>query len=125
MNNATVQLYHVLLENYLINFQCTIAFTTTTVRLSQKRLLARIIRLWAVSTLFLCRRLTLSSLKNRIIKSEDVLPGHNVQLFENEDCESAMNDSDAFTVLSDTFPGFREDQPIAITYESGSRNGED
>ena len=67
---------------------------------------------------------TVSSLKNRIIKSED-LSGGNVQLFEDEASESAMNDSDALTLLSDTFPGFIEDQPIAITYESGTTNGED
>jgi hypothetical protein len=67
---------------------------------------------------------TVSSLKNRIVKSED-LSGHNVQLFEDESSESAMNDSDALTLFSDTFPGFIEDWPIAITYESGTKNGED
>ena len=67
---------------------------------------------------------TMSSLMNCIIKSEDV-SGHDVQLFENEGSESAMNDSDALTLLSDTFPGFTEDRPIAITYESGTKNGED
>jgi hypothetical protein len=51
------------------------------------------------------------------------ISGHNVQLFEDES-ESAMNDSDALTLLSDTFPGFIEHQPIAITYESGTKNGE-
>jgi len=65
-----------------------------------------------------------SSLKNCIIKSEGV-SGHNVQLFEDEGSDSAMNDSDALTLLSDTFPGFIEDQPIAITYESGTQNGKD
>ena len=67
---------------------------------------------------------TVSSLKNRIIISED-LSGYNVQLFEDEASDSAMSDSDALTLLSDTFPGFTKDQPIAITYESGMRNGED
>jgi len=67
---------------------------------------------------------SVSSLKNRIIKSEDV-SGHNVQLFEDEGSTSAMNDSDALTLLSDTFPGFIEDRPIAITYQSGTTNGED
>ena len=65
-----------------------------------------------------------SSLKNYIIKSEDV-SGHHVQLFEDEGSESAMNDSDALTLLSDIFPGFIEDRPIAITYESGTTNGGD
>jgi len=45
--------------NNLINFQCTIAFTTMIVALSQKRLSTRMTPLWAVSTLFLCPRLTL------------------------------------------------------------------
>ena len=67
---------------------------------------------------------TVSSLKNFLIKSED-LSGHDVQLFEDERSQSAMNDSDALTLLSDTFPGFIEDKPIAITYESGTTNGED
>ena len=56
--------------------------------------------------------------------SEGIL-GHNDQLFEDEDTESAMNDSVVLTLLSDTFPGFTEDRPIAITYESGTTNGED
>ena len=65
---------------------------------------------------------TVSSLKNRVITSED-LSGHNVQLFEDESSDSAMNDSDVLTLLSDTFPGFIEDRPIAITYELGTKNG--
>ena len=67
---------------------------------------------------------TVSSLTNRIIISED-LSGHNVQLFEDGASDSAMNDSDAFTLLSDTFPGFRDDRPVAITYVSGTKCGED
>ena len=66
---------------------------------------------------------TVSSLKNRIIISED-LSDHNVQLFEDGASESPINDSDALTLLSDTYPGFLEDRPIAITYESGTKNGE-
>jgi hypothetical protein len=65
-----------------------------------------------------------SSLKNCIIKSED-LSGHNVQLFEDEGSESAMNDSYPLTLFSDTFPGFIEDRPIAITYELGMKDGEE
>jgi len=45
-------------ENNLINFQCTIAFTTMIVGLSQKRLSTRTIPLWAMLTLFLCPHLT-------------------------------------------------------------------
>jgi hypothetical protein len=77
-----------------------------------------------VNTLSVSPPHTVSSLKNRIIKSEDLL-GNNVQLFEDEDSESATNDSDALALLSDTFPGFTEDRSIAITYESGTTNGED
>ena len=46
-------------ENNLMNFQCTIAFTTMMVGLSQKHLSTRAIPLWAVSRLFPCHRLTL------------------------------------------------------------------
>ena len=67
---------------------------------------------------------TVFSLKNCVIIAEDLL-GHDVQLFEDESSDSAMNDSDALSPLSDTFPGFIEDQPIAMTYESGTTNGED
>jgi hypothetical protein len=66
---------------------------------------------------------TVSSLKIFIIKSEDV-SGHNIQLFEDEDSEPAMKDSDVLTLLSDMFPGFVEDRPIAITYELGTENSE-
>ena len=67
---------------------------------------------------------TVSSLKNCIIKSEDIV-GHDVQLFADEGSESAMDDSDALTLLSDTFPGFIENRPVAITYELGSKTGKD
>ena len=77
-----------------------------------------------VNTLSVPPPYTVFSLKNCVIKSEDV-SGDNVQLFEDEDSESAMNDDDALTLLSDMFPGFIEDRPIAITYESGTKDGED
>ena len=77
-----------------------------------------------VNTLSLPPPHTVSSLKNCIIKSED-LSGHNVQLFEDGASNSAMNDSDELTLLSDTFPGSTEDRPIAMTYEAGTKNGED
>ena len=77
-----------------------------------------------VNTLSVPPPYTVSSLKNCVIKSEDV-SGDNVQLFEDEDSESAMNDDDALTLLSDMFPGFIKYRPIAITYESGTENGED
>ena len=53
------------------------------------------------------------------------ISGHNFQLFEGEGSESAMHDNDVLILLSDTFPGFTEDRSIAITYESGMKNGED
>ena len=67
---------------------------------------------------------TVFSLKNHIIKSEGV-SGHNVQLFEDEGSDLAMNDSDVLTLCSDAFPGYIEDRPIAITYESAMKNSED
>ena len=76
-----------------------------------------------VNTLSLPPPHTVSSLKNRII-NEEAVSGYNVQLFEDEGCDSAMNDSDPLTLLSDTFPGFKEDQPVAITYELGTKNDE-
>ena len=87
----------------LTNFQCTIAFTTMMVRLPQKRLSTRTIPLWGRVNTFCAPPHTVSSLKNHIIKSEDV-SGHAAQLFEEEGSESAMNDSDVLTLLSDTFP---------------------
>ena len=77
-----------------------------------------------VNTLSVPPPYTVSSLKNCVIKSEDV-SGDNVQLFEDEDSESAMNDDDSLTLLSDMFPGLIEDRPIAITYESSTKDGED
>ena len=76
-----------------------------------------------VNTLSVLPPHTVSCLKNFIIRSKGI-SGHNVQLFEDEGSESAMNDSVALN-LSDTFPGIIEDQPIAITYELGAKNGED
>ena len=62
---------------------------------------------------------TASSLKNHIIKSEDV-SNHAAQLFEEEGSESAMNDSDALTLLSDTFPSLLlfKDTPEISTHLS-------
>ena len=77
-----------------------------------------------VSTLSVPPPHTVSSLKNLIVMSEG-MSGHNVELFEDEASESAMDDSDALTLLSGTFPGFTEDRSIAITYDSGTTNGED
>ena len=56
---TALQLYYVLSEINLTNFQFTIAFMMMMTRLSQKHLSTRTIPLWAVSTLFVCPRLTL------------------------------------------------------------------
>ena len=77
-----------------------------------------------VNTLSVPPPYTVSSLKNCVIKCEGVL-GDNVQLFEDEDSESAMDDDDALNLLSNMFPGLIEDRPIAVTYESGMKNGKD
>ena len=125
MNNVTVQLYYVSLENrphefsvYYLVYDDDGEIVKTSFNSDENNP-----SLGRINTLSVPPPHTVFSLKNRIIRSEDV-SGHNVQLFEDGDSESAMNDSDAFTFLSDTFPGFTEDRPIAITYESGTTNGE-
>ena len=70
-----------------------------------------------VNTLAIPPPHTVASLKNYLIKSEDIL-GRDVQIFEDEDSESPMNDTDAIALLSDSFPGCMEDQPIAVTHEA-------
>jgi hypothetical protein len=69
-----------------------------------------------VNTLAIPPPHTVGSLKNHLIASENIL-ARNVQIFEDEDGESPMNDTDAIALLSDSFPGCMEDQPIAVTYE--------
>jgi hypothetical protein len=125
MNNVTVKLYYVLSGNrpheFLVYYR---VYDDDGEAISKMFFGDNNPSLGRVNTLSVPPPHTVSSLKNRIIKSEDI-SGHNVQLFEDEGSESAMNDSDALTLLSDTFPGFEEDQPIAITYEPGVKNGED
>jgi len=125
MNNVTVRLYHVLSENrphessvYYRVYDDDGEIVSKTSFNENNPSLGR------VNTLSVPPPHTASSLKNCIIKSEDV-SGHNVQLFEDEGSGSAMNDSDALNLLSNIFPGFTEDRPMAITYESGTKNGED
>ena len=69
-----------------------------------------------VNTLAIPPPHTLASLKNHLIKSENILV-RDVQIFEDEDGESPMNDTDTIALLSDSFPGCMEEQPIAVTYE--------
>ena len=69
-----------------------------------------------VNTLAIPPPHTIASLKNHLIKAENIL-GRDVQIFDDEDGESPTNDTDAIALLSDSFPGCMEDQPIAVTYE--------
>jgi hypothetical protein len=124
MNNVTVQLYHVLSENRPDEFSVYYCVYDDDGEIASKTSFdENNPSLGRVNTLSVPPPHTVSSLKNLIIKSED-LSGDNVQLFEDEGSESAVEDSDALILLSDTFPGFKEDRPIAITYESGTKNGE-
>jgi hypothetical protein len=76
-----------------------------------------------VNTLAIPPPHTLASLKDHLIKSENIL-ARDVQIFEDEDSESPMKDTDVIALLSDSFPGCMEDQPIAVTYEmQGARVG--
>ena len=125
MNNVTVQLYYVLFEHRPHQFSVYYrVYDDDGDIVSKTSFDENNPSLGRVNTLSLPPPHTVSSLKNRVITSED-LSGHNVQLFADESSDSAINDSDALTLLSDTFPGFIEDRPIAITYESGTKNGED
>ena len=125
MNNVTVQLYYVLFKHQPHKFSVYYRiYDDDGDVVSKTSFDENNPSLGRVNTLSVPPPHTVFSLKNRVIASEDV-SGHDVQLFEDESSDAAMNDSDAFTLLSDTFPGFIEDQPMAITYESGTTDGED
>ena len=125
MNNVTVKLYHVLSQNrpHKISVYYRI-YDGDGETVSKTSYSESDPSLGRVNTLSVPPPHTVSCLKNFIIMSEGI-SGHNVQLFEDEGSEFAMNDGDALSLLSDTFPGFIEDQPMAITYESGTTDGED
>ena len=125
MNNVTVKFYCVLSQNRPHKFSVYYrVYDGDGETVSKTSYSESDPSLGRVNTLSVPPPHTVSCLKNFIIMSEGI-SGHNVQLFEDEGSESAMNDSDALTLLSDTFPGFIEDQPMAITYESGTTDGED
>ena len=125
MNNVTVQLYYVLFEHWPHKFSVYYrVYDDDGDIISKTSFNQNNPSLGRVNTLSVPPPHTVSSLKNRVIISED-LSGHNVQLFKDEGSDSDMNDSDALTLLSDAFPGSIEDRPIAITYESGTADGED
>ncbi|EDQ98971.1 uncharacterized protein LACBIDRAFT_335496 [Laccaria bicolor S238N-H82] len=69
-----------------------------------------------VNTLAIPPPHTLASLKNHLIKSENIL-APNVQIFQDEDSESPLYDTDVIALVSNSFLGCTEDQPIAVTYE--------
>ena len=58
---------------------------------------------------------TVASLKDYLVNVEGV-SGTDVQLLENEDGEVTLNDGDAIALLTNDFPGSREDQPMVLTY---------
>ena len=124
MNNVTVQLYYVLFENWPHEFSVYyLLYDEDGAIVSKTSFDENNPSLGRVNTLSVPPPYTAFSLKNCIMKSEDV-SGHNVQLFDGTS-NCAMNDSDSLTLISDTFPGSTEDRPIAITYKSGTKNGED
>jgi len=125
MNNITVQLYYMSSENQAHEFSVYYrVYDDDGDSVSKTSFDENNPSLGRINTFSVPPPHIVSNLKNCIIKSED-LSGHITQLFEDEASESAMNDSDAITLLSDTFPGFIEDQPVAITYELGPKTGED
>jgi hypothetical protein len=58
---------------------------------------------------------TVASLKSCITKSEGV-SAHDLQVFEDDMGEVTMKDDDTIALLTDTYPGNVEDQPMAIVY---------
>jgi hypothetical protein len=59
--------------------------------------------------------LTVASLKDRLVHVEGV-SGDDFTLLENEDGEVTLNDGDDIALLTDDFPGSKEDQPMVFTY---------
>ena len=55
----------------------------------------------------------------RCLTPAEKLANHELQLFEEDDGETMMNDSDTIALHADTyFPGSSEDNPIAHVYRS-------
>ena len=77
------------------------------------------ISLGCTNTLFIVPPLTAGSLRACIAKVEGlVTPGHalykDMELFQNIDSDTTMNDTDIISFQDNTFPGSNEDDPIAL-----------
>ena len=69
-----------------------------------------------VDTLSVAPPCTVASLKSRIAKAEGIVDWQEIQLFEDTDGEALMKDADRASFLSETFPGYVEDDPLALVY---------
>ena len=58
-----------------------------------------------------------SSLRSRLLQAEEA-SNQVVQLFEDDCGETTMNDADAIALSSADYPGIKEDEPMAIVYQS-------
>ena len=58
-----------------------------------------------------------SSLRSRLLQAEEAL-NQVVRLFEDDCGETTMNDADAIALSSADYPGIKEDEPMAIVYQS-------
>ena len=68
-----------------------------------------------VDTLSVAPPYTVASLKFRISKAEGIVD-QELQLFEDADDEALMKDADRASFLAETFPGCRQDGPLAFVY---------
>jgi len=74
-----------------------------------------VILLMHVDTLSVAPPYTVASLKSRIAKAKGIVD-REIQLFKDTDGEALMKDTDRASFLSETFPGFLEDDPLALVY---------
>jgi hypothetical protein len=56
------------------------------------------------------------SLKYCIMEAEGISPDRVCSLFEDEGGESTMKDGDTVALLSDNYPGFSKEEPLAIVH---------
>ena len=69
-----------------------------------------------VDTLSVTPPHTVASLRSRIANAEGIVK-NKIQLFKDTDGDALMNDNDQLSLLSQTYPGCAEDDPIAIVCE--------